>query len=113
MSKLSENIKITPPEFFGGINKGEAFTSHGHKCTHCNGRGYFQEQKGNGDYERTPCKVCKGAGKLQAKIVIGWSPDDRYIVRCEECDTEMISNMAEGKFYCPECEVQKNKPLSK
>ena len=75
MSKLKNILEITPPSF-GGVNKGEVFTSHGHICSYCNGYGHFQPtQVGHDEYEQNLCPICKGSGKLQVKIVVGWIPE--------------------------------------
>jgi len=77
MSKLNHVLTIEPPEGFGEPSKGEVFTVRGIKCTYCNGLKSFRgKQISHDEFECNPCPACKGAGKLQAKIVVGWSPDE-------------------------------------
>jgi len=76
MSKLNNTLKIEPPKLLGSNHNGETFSSHGHTCTYCNGHRTFSEQVTYDEYKTKDCPVCKGVGKLQAKIVIGWLPDN-------------------------------------
>lgn len=76
MSKLNHILVVEPPKFLT-TSKGEVFTKKGFLCTYCNGNGSFRgKQISHDDYKVNPCPVCKGTGKLQAKIVVGWSPDE-------------------------------------
>lgn len=76
MSKIKQLIEITPP-LHVQAKAGEVFTLHGFDCPNCNGRGLFSaEQTGHHEYDQKTCNACKGTGKLQAKIVVGWLPDD-------------------------------------
>ena len=78
MSELRNMLEIKLPKYPGlSSSKGEVFTVKGVECSHCNGSGSFRgKQISHDEYDRNLCPVCKGAGKLQAKIVVGWSPDE-------------------------------------
>ena len=76
MSKLKHFIELKAPE----TNKekvGEVFTVGGLTCGHCDGQKYFLPTEiGHNKFEENPCPVCKGTGKMQAKVVVGWLPDN-------------------------------------
>lgn len=77
MSKKSEILTIEPSRFWGRIHD-ECYTSGGHDCSYCNGRGYFTPvQVGHDEYEDNPCPVCKGTGRLKAEVTIHWAPDNK------------------------------------
>ncbi len=77
MSKLKTILEITPSEFMNKAKDGEVFISKDHDCLHCFGRGYFTpKQVGPDEFKENLCPVCLGSGKLDAKIVIGWSPSE-------------------------------------
>lgn len=81
MSDLIKQLEIFPPVLMPCTKNGEVFTSHGHQCPYCNGIGSFSSTKGYhgsaaDEVEEKECPICKGKGQLQAKIVIGWQPDE-------------------------------------
>lgn len=77
MSRISEILTIEPGSFFGSIHD-ERYTSTGHDCSYCNGRGRFAPiQVGRDEYEENPCPVCGGTGRLKAEITIHWAPDNK------------------------------------
>lgn len=71
MSTINQTITIKPCE----SGKNEIFTVHNFRCPRCNGRREFIKEVGHDQYESTPCALCQGKGQLQAKLIIGWSPD--------------------------------------
>jgi hypothetical protein len=75
MSGIKRMIEIELPEY--PDKKGEVFTIRDIPCGRCNGIGHFYPtQTGRDEYEENTCPVCKGVGKMQAKIVVGWLPDN-------------------------------------
>lgn len=46
--------------------------SHKATCNRC--RGSRKIQTWNGEYQYTPCPVCKGRGEVVADILIKWRP---------------------------------------
>ncbi|MCL1943345.1 MAG: hypothetical protein FWF54_07355 [Candidatus Azobacteroides sp.] len=75
MSENKQLIEIKPPK--SPYIKGKVHTIRGIPCAYCNGNGYFtSEQTIHNEHEKNPCPVCKGAGKMQAKVVVGWLPDN-------------------------------------
>jgi hypothetical protein len=76
MSKVNKVIWITPPMFLN-INSKESQTSGGHKCSYCQGNGFFWAVKeGVKERYKEACPVCGGNGKLKAAITIEWLPDE-------------------------------------
>ena len=73
MSEKGEYIKIRPGTYtVGGYT--EKFTSNGHACTRCNGRGHFMpEQVGHDKWEEKQCESCRGSGLLRAVVTVHWS----------------------------------------
>lgn len=81
MSNLVKQLEIFPPVLTPFTKNGEVFTSTGHRCPYCNGAGSFSSEKGYhgsaaDELEEKECPICKGKGQLQAKVVIGWQPDE-------------------------------------
>lgn len=79
MSELKDHLTITPPRFYTGGTVGEAFSSPGHKCTYCNGKGCFTNEIGREEYETKLCPVCNGSKVLRAMVAIKWVPDTEKI----------------------------------
>lgn len=80
MSNKNSSINIFPK---CGISnsKTEEFIFKGHECSVCHGRKEFTEQTGHDEFETTPCPLCEGTGKLKAKVIIAWSPDNETIIQ--------------------------------
>lgn len=76
MSVKNEFIKVTPSEFVGVGNMEETFASTGHRCGYCHGTGFFWGAEGR-EPVKTDCPVCRGSGKLDAVITIGWKPSKK------------------------------------
>ncbi|KAA6346411.1 hypothetical protein EZS27_006061 [termite gut metagenome] len=75
MSKVNKVIWITPPTLLN-INNKEIQTSSGHKCSYCQGNGFFWEvQEDVKERFKAACPVCRGSGKLRAAIIIEWLPE--------------------------------------
>lgn len=72
MSNIKYTIDIFPKEH----QKRESFLLPEIDCPECHGRGYFLEESGeiNNDYNTVTCVRCEGRGKLDASVVINWTP---------------------------------------
>jgi DnaJ-class molecular chaperone len=77
MSNLSRPVlEIYPPVLTTFTKRNETFTSGGHTCPYCNGKGQVcGRQTGPGEYGMDSCPVCGGTGSLQAEINIRWTPE--------------------------------------
>lgn len=73
MSKNKQFISITPPMFLNEERCMESICSSGHKCSYCNGNGWFWGEK-SGERVKVDCHVCSGSGRLDATITIEWKP---------------------------------------
>jgi len=72
MSKERRMIEITPGRMSPGGRMTEHLESRGHKCQYCQGNGFFWQEDEFRERYKDPCPVCKGSGKLDAKITIEW-----------------------------------------
>ena len=82
MSKKIEFLQISPVAG-DEKGKGELFSFRSFECPDCNGQGYFYHggwaqkfKKHLDDPDYVECEKCKGTGMLQAKVVVGWMPED-------------------------------------
>lgn len=73
MSKNKQFISITPPMFLNEGGRMESLCSPGHKCSYCNGNGWFWGEQA-GERVKVDCHVCSGSGRLDATITIEWKP---------------------------------------
>jgi DnaJ-class molecular chaperone len=78
MSSISKPIvELCPPVLTAFNRFKETFTSHGHTCPYCNGKGAVcGRQTGDWEYDAETCPVCDGKGSLQAEIIIRWTPEN-------------------------------------
>jgi excinuclease UvrABC ATPase subunit len=61
---------------FININNKESQTCGGHRCSYCQGNGFFW--KVNEDVKerlKETCPVCKGSKTLKAVVTIEWLPE--------------------------------------
>lgn len=71
MSKARKFVEICAPDRL----RTERFTSRGHKCPYCGGRGYFIADllmPGVGTIKE--CPDCDGTGLLTAAVTVEWKP---------------------------------------
>lgn len=78
MSVKSVILNIEP----SGVSpdrRSESFVLGGFTCPYCKGAGVFVRQTGRNVMVEDSCKVCNGRGKLQAKALVCWIPDDERV----------------------------------
>lgn len=82
MSRTLQLLNITP-ESHNKENEPEVKSYSDFECPSCNGKGFFNHsgwaakfKKDLDDPDFVECTRCAGTGKLQAKVVIKWMPED-------------------------------------
>lgn len=75
MSKIKEMIELKPDHGCTNGGRDERLISRGYDCPECCGNGWHWEEKGK-DYEKTPCHVCKGTGKVDAVVTVHWQASE-------------------------------------
>ena len=73
MSSKHRIVFVTPP-LYGSLE--ERFTSRGHRCGYCQGKGGFAVGTPYGDSGWKPCPVCKGSGRMDAEVTVKWKPQE-------------------------------------
>ena len=54
----------------------EHFNVEGFTCPECSGNGWHWKGDGK-DYEKDPCRVCNGTGRVDAVVTIHWKASER------------------------------------
>lgn len=82
MSVEQKLLNVCPDDFYKD-NRPEIYSYSDFRCPTCNGQGFFYQsgymqkfKKNLDDPDFIECTRCKGTGRLQAKIVIKWMPED-------------------------------------
>ena len=80
MSNKKTTIEIEPPRLLipknshvAGVEAKETIYSNGHRCSYCNGNGWFWSTGEDWEDYQKECPVCKGSGMLNAVITVEWS----------------------------------------
>lgn len=68
-------IELKPNHGCTNGGRDERLISRGYDCPECCGNGWHWEEKGK-DYEKAPCHVCKGTGKVDAVVTVHWQASE-------------------------------------
>lgn len=72
-------IVYVEPKTWGFVHREELEGFAGYTCPVCEGEGTLPvgaDHLGVAPPDRDTCLACLGAGKLQAKVIIEWMPDE-------------------------------------